>query len=881
MDSTGASSYNGAIFSPILPMKRFLLSGATLALSSVLSVGVAYADDIVNDLDLTPDPALEVMNLTVGGANGTANFSVVQQNGDGKNGCNFTSSKTMTVTVNTSNAAVATVSPTPLTFSSCGDIKTVTVTPVGAGTATITLTETANTTGGSFNYANASFTVNVSVAQAHLIVIKHVVNDNGGTAAAGAFTMTINGVSATGGNSFAGQESPGTDKVVTPGAYSVSETGPAGYAATYSADCSGTIAAGQTKTCTVTNDDIAPQLTVIKHVVNDHGGTFSAADFTMNVTGASPSPSSFAGSEAGTLVTLNAGSYSVGETGPAGYAASMSSDCSGSIAIGESKTCTVTNNDVAPQLTVIKHVVTDNGGTAVAGDFTMNVTATDPSQASFPGNEAGTTITLDAGSYSVGETGPSGYAPSLSADCSGSIGIGQTKTCTVTNDDIQPKLTVIKHVVNDHGGSAVAGDFTMNVTGSAAAPSSFAGSEAGTLVALNAGAYSVGETGPAGYAASPSVDCSGSIAVGEEKTCTLTNDDMPAEIRGMKFEDLNGNGVKDLGEPGLAGWTIELSGDATDTEVTDVNGVYAFTGLSVGTYTVTEQQQAGWTQMTADPAPVTVGLGDVVTNVDFGNFENVAVTGYKWHDRDADAAKGTLEEYLPGWTMFIDEDANGLLDSGEQSAVTDVNGVYTLSDLAPGTYTVCEQQQLAWVQTFPLSGVCHTVTVSQSGVNVTGKNFGNLNEHTGGIGFWRNWNRHNTYTETQINGWLATLDADSAWLMTEAGYGLTASEVTRLVNDATKSCDNKGDKTLCAKRKFLAQYMAVRLNILSGRKGMNSFYDLTAFPTAMSYLGISPVDHVLMSTFVTQVEAKAATNPNRQQFLQMMEVADHINNQGI
>ena len=35
---------------------------------------------------------------------------------------------------------------------------------------------------------------------AHLIVIKHVVKDNGGSAVASDFTMTINGVTATGGN---------------------------------------------------------------------------------------------------------------------------------------------------------------------------------------------------------------------------------------------------------------------------------------------------------------------------------------------------------------------------------------------------------------------------------------------------------------------------------------------------------------------------------------------------------------------------------------------------------------------------------------------------------------------------------------------------------
>jgi hypothetical protein len=96
---------------------------------------------------------------------------------------------------------------------------------------------------------------------AHLIVIKHVVNNDGGSATASQFTMTISGVTATGGNSFPGEESPGTDKVVTPGSYGVTETGPAGYAVTFSSGCTGTIVLGETKTCTVTNNDIAPRRT--------------------------------------------------------------------------------------------------------------------------------------------------------------------------------------------------------------------------------------------------------------------------------------------------------------------------------------------------------------------------------------------------------------------------------------------------------------------------------------------------------------------------------------------------------------------------------------------------------------------------------------------
>src|SRR5205823_121029 len=211
-----------------------------------------------------------------------------------------------------------------------------------------------------------------------------------------------------------------------------------------------------------------------------------------------------------------------------GYAAGFSGDCTGSLAVGDEKTCAVTNDDIQPKLVVIKHVVNDNGGTKAANDFSMNVTGPSASPASFLGAESpGTEVALNAGSYTVGETGPVGYASSFSADCSTTIAVGETKTCTVTNDDIQPILHVIKHVVNDNGGTAVASAFTMTVAGSSASPVSSPGAESpGTTVHLNAGSYSVSESGPSGYAASSSADCAGSVAVGDEKTCTVTNDDI-------------------------------------------------------------------------------------------------------------------------------------------------------------------------------------------------------------------------------------------------------------------------------------------------------------------------------------------------------------------
>src|SRR5207237_481423 len=135
------------------------------------------------------------------------------------------------------------------------------------------------------------------------------------------FTMTINGVTATGGNSFPGAESPGTNKKVTTGSYSVTETGPAGYTASFSAGCSGTISAGQTKTCTITNDDQPAHLIVIKHVVNVNGGKATASQFSMKINGiVVQGVNPFPGAESpGTNKTVNAGSYTVTETGPSGY----------------------------------------------------------------------------------------------------------------------------------------------------------------------------------------------------------------------------------------------------------------------------------------------------------------------------------------------------------------------------------------------------------------------------------------------------------------------------------------------------------------------------------------------------------------------------------
>lgn len=217
-------------------------------------------------------------------------------------------------------------------------------------------------------------------------------------------------------------------------------------------------------------------LTVIKHVINDNGGTNVAGDFTMNVTGTNVSNRSFPGAEdPGVTVTLKPGTYAATESGLFGYAESDSQDCAGTATSGQTLTCTITNNDIAPQLTVIKHVIKNSVGTKSASDFTMYVTGTNVSNPSFPGSESGVTVTLNAGAYNATESSALNYTGVYSADCTGTINIGQTKTCTITNI-YQPATRTLgfwqTHTAFTHQIYLLLASFSQNYVGVNSTPTS-------------------------------------------------------------------------------------------------------------------------------------------------------------------------------------------------------------------------------------------------------------------------------------------------------------------------------------------------------------------------------------------------------------------------
>jgi uncharacterized repeat protein (TIGR01451 family) len=287
-----------------------------------------------------------------------------------------------------------------------------------------------------------------------LRVIKQVVNDDGGTKGAADFSLHVKSGAADVAGSPAAGSATGTVYTLAAGGYVVSEDAPPfGYAQTgISGDCAAngavTVVPGMQKTCTITNDDIAAKLIVIKHVVNDEAGNKAAADFTIAVTGNTPSPASFAGAEApGTQVSIRPGSYAVGESGPAGYSGSFSSDCQGSIALGETKTCTVTNtdDDVPSSIVVTKSAsptsLPEPGGNATFSVTVQNTSAVDSVTISsltddIYGNLDG------KGTCDVPQTIAAGasYSCSFSGAVSGNAGSSHTDVVTAsgTDDDGNP-----------------------------------------------------------------------------------------------------------------------------------------------------------------------------------------------------------------------------------------------------------------------------------------------------------------------------------------------------------------------------------------------------------------------------------------------------------
>jgi uncharacterized repeat protein (TIGR01451 family) len=317
----------------------------------------------------------------------------------------------------------------------------------------------------------------------------------------------------------------------------------ANYTETRSAGCTDAdgLQRGETGSCTITNTlKAAPKVTVNKVC---QAKASSGDRFQVKLDGSDMGSPLDCGDSLDVSVTAGA-DYEItegaaGTTDLANYTSSLSEGCSGALAnFGDSATCTITNTlKAAPKVTVNK--VCPNGKANDGDRFQVKRNGTNVGSPLDCGAETNdqTDVTVTAGvAYTITE-GAAGtadlanYTTTFGEGCSGTLAhFGDTASCTITNTlKADPKLTVIKHVVNDSGGTKAAADFTLTVTGSSPSPASFPGSEAGTTVTLQPGPYAVNEAAVSGYSTTKSAGCAGSlIHFGDTATCTVTNDDIAA-----------------------------------------------------------------------------------------------------------------------------------------------------------------------------------------------------------------------------------------------------------------------------------------------------------------------------------------------------------------
>ena len=245
---------------------------------------------------------------------------------------------------------------------------------------------------------------------------------------------------------------------------------------------------------------------------------------------------------------------------------------------------------------------------------------------------------------------------------------------------------------------------------------------------LDPGQYTVEELVQAGWEATTpadvAVDTTGGSVTGIE-----FGDFQFVTISGTLFNDLAGSGSYAPGDPGLAGWTVELV-DYYDqsivyaTATTDSNGYYEFDNVGGGTYAILQTIQAGWIQTDPPSSEYYAGYvvsGGIYGGLDYGDFQLVTYSGTVYNDVTGNGVDDGGDTGLAGWTVNLYDSSNSLI----ASATTAGDGSYSFSNLGPGSYTISEVTPSGWIITQPGSPYAYTETAT-SGDSLSTLSFGNF-----------------------------------------------------------------------------------------------------------------------------------------------------------
>ncbi|MBE2281225.1 MAG: choice-of-anchor A family protein [Ignavibacteriaceae bacterium] len=180
------------------------------------------------------------------------------------------------------------------------------------------------------------------------------------------------------------------------------------------------------------------------------------------------------------------------------------------------------------------------------------------------------------------------------------------------------------------------------------------------------------------------------------------------QIGDKVWNDLNANGIQDNGEPGYANVTVNLydcNSNFISTTTTNANGIYNFSNLEAGSYTVEfvlpngyifSPLNAGNNNAVDSDADVTTGKticinlanNQVINTIDAGIYDpltiKASVGDRVWNDANANGVQDNGETGLPNVTVNLYDCNNNLITS----TTTNGSGNYLFGNLTPGDYTI-------------------------------------------------------------------------------------------------------------------------------------------------------------------------------------------------
>jgi uncharacterized repeat protein (TIGR01451 family) len=425
------------------------------------------------------------------------------------------------------------------------------------------------------------------------------------------------------------------------------------------------------------------------------------------------------------FIGLSAGSYTVVETQPAGYGSSTPNSVSVSLTSGATQTV-----EFGETLsTIAGHVFVDsnNDGVYQVGEQPIpGVTV----KLSGPANETAITdatgafkfVDLFAGSYTLTETQPAQYSngKDSAGTAGGSVGNdvisaialpGGVDAINYDFGEVGQSISGIVYVDSNLNGKQDSGEpgipgvtvTLQNPDGTTISTTTTAADGSYNFPVPGTGDYVVLETQPAGYGnAAENGSNRATVTVGTGQPPHVNFGEREGSITGVVYDDANDNNRQDTGEPPIPGVTVTLTGTdlsghpVSRTAVTGRDGVFTFTNVAGGSYTLIETQPAQYQD--GGDTPGTAGgsalppPGDTISGISLAAAQDATgylfgehgpgaeLSGSVWFDTNHNGARDPNEQGLPNWTVQ-------LFLQGVQvaSTTTDATGQYKFTDLPPGS----------------------------------------------------------------------------------------------------------------------------------------------------------------------------------------------------